>query len=127
MQLTQKEIEDCEKDAGKRLQIKALAPYKPTKKQGYKKYIPIIHRKNKPNAILWLVANYPNIKDSIIQKLIGTTKSTIHKIREKTYSGYKELVPKNPVSLNLCSKEDLEDIIKKIEAKTVHQNSQQEN
>ena len=64
-------------------------------------------RKNKPEAILWLVLNYKHINDYQIAKLLNTTTNTIKSIRSKSYWNYKNLSPKNPVTLNLCSEEDL--------------------
>ena len=77
------------------------------------KYIPLSRRGDKPNAVAWIVKNHPELKDSQISKLIGTTKSTIEKIRSRTHWNILNITSKHPVLLNICSKEDLEkEIIK---------------
>ena len=40
-------------------------------------------RQDRPNAILWLLKNHPELKDSQIMRLVGTTKPTIIAIRER--------------------------------------------
>ena len=49
------------------------------------RYTPVSRRQDRPNAILWLVRNHPELKDSQIMRLVGTTKSTIQAIRERTH------------------------------------------
>jgi hypothetical protein len=44
-------------------------------------------------------------------KLIGTTKNTIQTIKNKTYKGMKNLKPRSPVILGLCTNEQLENTI----------------
>ena len=48
----------------------------PKKKKG-PRYTPVSRRQDRPNAILWLVRNHPELKDAQIMRLVGTTKSTI--------------------------------------------------
>ena len=38
-----------------------------------------------PNAVLWLLRNHPELKDSQIMRLVGTTKPTIAQIRDRTH------------------------------------------
>lgn len=71
-------------------------------------------RKNKPEAILWLVLNYKYINDYQIAKLLGTTTNTVQAIRSKSYWNYKNLSPKNPITLDLCSQEKLSELINNI-------------
>ena len=61
-----------------------------------------------PNAILWLVRNHPELKDSQIMRLVGTTKSTIDAIRDRTHWNAANLTPMDPVTLGLCSQIDLD-------------------
>lgn len=75
-------------------------------------------RKAKPEAILWVVANYPDINDYQISKLLSTTTTTVKNIRAKTYWNYKNLTAKNPVNLGLVEEEVLSKLIessKKVE------------
>ena len=65
-------------------------------------------RQDRPNAILWLVRNHPELKDSQIMRLVGTTKATIQSIRERTHWNASTLTPLDPVTLGLCSQIDLD-------------------
>ena len=68
-------------------------------------------RSEKPAAILWILKHCPEIIDSQICKLVGTTKPTIAKIRDGVYSDMAELKPKNPVAIGLCTEKDLENAL----------------
>ena len=48
------------------------------------RYTPVSRRQDRPNAVLWLLRNHPELKDSQIMRLVGTTKPTITQIRERT-------------------------------------------
>jgi hypothetical protein len=72
------------------------------------RYTPVSRRQDRPNAILWLVRNHPELKDSQIMRLVGTTKSTIAAIRERTHWNSANLTPLDPVTLGLCSQIDLD-------------------
>jgi uncharacterized protein len=72
------------------------------------RYTPVSRRQDRPNAILWLVRNHPELKDSAIMRLVGTTKSTISAIRERTHWNAASLAPMDPVTLGLCSQIDLD-------------------
>ncbi|MDX2050135.1 MAG: cell cycle transcriptional regulator TrcR [Rickettsiaceae bacterium] len=110
-QLTKEEIERCAKDPSATLEIsKTSLPVTQKKKSG-SKYTPMARRNDKPDAIFWLLRNCPNIDDKHILKLIGTTKSTIHAIREKEHWNIKNIKPKDPVLLGLCSQVDLDKIL----------------
>jgi hypothetical protein len=74
-------------------------------------------RKNKPEAILWLITNYNKINDYQIAKLLNTTANTVKSIRSKTYWNYKNLSPKNPVTIELCTEDALSKIIQNIKEK----------
>jgi hypothetical protein len=76
-------------------------------KQG-PRYTPVSRRQDRPNAILWLLRNHPELKDSQIMRLVGTTKSTIQAIRERTHWNAANLSPLDPVTLGLCSQIDLD-------------------
>ena len=65
-------------------------------------------RQDRPNAILWLIRNHPELKDAQIMRLVGTTKSTIAGIRDRTHWNAASLTPLDPVTLGLCSQIDLD-------------------
>lgn len=108
-QLTREEIERVEKDGKTRLKLaerKVRVPEQKTKRGP--RYTPVSRRQDRPNAILWLIRNHPELKDSQIMRLVGTTKSTILGIRERTHWNAANLQPLDPVTLGLCSQIDLD-------------------
>ena len=108
-QLTREEIKAAEADPNHRLHIaepKVRLPEAKPKKGP--RYTPVSRRQDRPNAILWLVRNHGELKDSQIMRLVGTTKSTIQAIRERTHWNSANLTPLDPVTLGLCSQIDLD-------------------
>ena len=108
-QLTREEIEKGEKDPEYKLKIaerKVRVPEQTTKRGP--RYTPVSRRQDRPNAILWLIRNHPELKDAQIMRLVGTTKSTIQGIRERTHWNAASLQPLDPVTLGLCSQIDLD-------------------
>jgi len=108
-QLTREEIKAAEADPNHRLHLaepKTRLPEAKPKKGP--RYTPVSRRQDRPNAILWLVRNHPELKDSQIMRLVGTTKSTIAAIRERTHWNSANLTPLDPVTLGLCSQIDLD-------------------
>src|SRR5258708_1188467 len=80
----------------------------PIKKTRGPRYTPLSRRQDRPNAILWLIRNHPELKDAQIMRLVGTTKSTIQGIRGRTHWNAATLSPLDPVTLGLCSQLDLD-------------------
>ncbi len=108
-QLTREEIQCAEKDGEYRLHManpKVRVPE--AKRKRGPRYTPVSRRQDRPNAILWLIRNHPELKDSQIMRLVGTTKSTIQSIRERTHWNAAGLQPLDPVTLGLCSQLDLD-------------------
>jgi hypothetical protein len=106
-------IDACSLDPTKPL---ILPPYnaismKLASQQSKTKYVTMTKKKDKPDAIAWILKNHPYVSDGQIIKLIGTTKNTIQSIRDKTYKGTKTLKPRNPVVLGMCNSEQLENMI----------------
>ena len=108
-QITREEIAAAEKDPEHRLQIASSKVRVPEfKKPRGARYTPLSRRQDRPNAILWLVRNHSELKDAQIMRLVGTTKSTIQGIRERTHWNAAQLQPLDPVTLGLCSQIDLD-------------------
>jgi hypothetical protein len=109
-QLTRDEIEVAEADHSHKLKLAdpkvRLPEAKVTGKGG--RYTPVSRRQDRPNAILWLVRNHPELKDAQIMRLVGTTKSTITSIRDRTHWNSAGLQPMDPVTLGLCSQIQLD-------------------
>ena len=112
-ELTQNEITKCEKNQKLKLSIKnSDIPIPNTKTKG-SRYTPLSKRADKPNGIYWFIKNIPNIPDSKICKLIGTTKKTVQSIRDRSYWNIQGIRAQNPQELGLCSREELQKIIEK--------------
>ena len=107
-QLTRDEIVRAEKDANHRLKLAPPKVRVPEAKRKGPRYTPVSKRQDRPNAILWLVRNHPELKDPAISRLVGTTKHTIEQIRERTHWNSANLQPMDPVTLGLCSQIDLD-------------------
>lgn len=107
-QLSREEIARAEKDINYRLKLSEPKVRVPEAKRKGPRYTPLSKRQDRPNAILWLVRNHPELKDAQISRLIGTTKSTIEQIRDRTHWNSANLQPMDPVTLGLCSQIDLD-------------------
>ncbi|TFF25011.1 DUF1013 domain-containing protein [Jiella endophytica] len=107
-QLSRDEIERGEKDEKHRLKLAPPKVRVPESKRKGPRYTPVSKRQDRPNAILWLVRNHPEMKDAQISRLVGTTKNTIEQIRERTHWNSANLQPMDPVTLGLCSQIDLD-------------------
>jgi hypothetical protein len=114
-QLTREEIAHAEKDSSHKLHLaesKVQLPPLPQTRKG-PRYTPVSRRHDRPNAVLWLLRNHPELKDSQIMRLVGTTKPTIAQIRDRTHWNSAQLTPQDPVTLGLCSQIDLDAEVKK--------------
>ncbi|MGL4325718.1 MAG: DUF1013 domain-containing protein [Beijerinckiaceae bacterium] len=108
-QVTREDIERAEKEPGyrmKKLVSKVVVP-EMTRRKG-PRYTPLSRRQDRPNAILWLVKNHPELKDAAIMRLVGTTKATIAQIRDRTHWNAAQLQPMDPVTLGLTSQIELD-------------------
>lgn len=107
-QLTKLEIQRCEVNPQAVLNL-CTVERKEFRKQ--KAYVPLAKRKEIPNAVLWIVKHHPQVSDVSISRLLATTKDTVKKIREGAYWDYKNLFPKDPVLLALCSQNALDTML----------------
>ncbi len=108
-QLTREEIAKAEANPDSKLRISEPKVKLPeAKKRKGPKYTPLSRRHDRPNAILWLLRNHPELKDAQIMRLVGTTKTTIEQVRERTHWNSAQLQPTDPVALGLCTQIDLD-------------------
>src|SRR5437016_6232231 len=108
-QLTRDQVEQAEKNPEFKLTVNdSTVGLPPPKSKKGPRYTPVSRRQDRPNAILWLVRNHAELKDAQIMRLVGTTKSTIAAIRERTHWNAPNLQPMDPVTLGLCSQIDLD-------------------
>lgn len=107
-QLTREEIENCERNADRNLELMVNPAAKGEKKRRGPKYTPLSKRQDKPSAILWLVKFHPELTDGQISKLVGTTKNTIQSIRQRSHWNINNIQPLDPVALGLCKQVELD-------------------
>ena len=107
-QLSKEEIERCESDPNERLRLLSTAHPAPMSRGKGPRYTPISKRQDKPDAISWLLKSHPELSETQISRLLGTTKATIAAIRDRTHWNSPNIKPRNPVSIGLCSQADLE-------------------
>jgi hypothetical protein len=112
-QVTRDELEKAAADPGYRMKMLESTVRMPETKRRGPRYTPVSKRQDRPNAILWLVRNHPELKDSQIIRLVGTTKPTIQAIRDRTHWNSATLTPTDPVTLGLCSQLELDMEVRK--------------
>lgn len=112
-QLTKDEIDRCSKDPKAKLQLASpkIILEKPKSKR---KYTPIAKRRERPDAIAWILKYYPDLPDNVICSLVSTTKSTVQSIRNKTHSRMTDIHPKDPVLLGFCTQIDLDRAVERM-------------
>jgi hypothetical protein len=108
-QLTREQIEEAEKNPKARLKMAPPKHKMPAVKQKKApRYTPVSKRQDKPDAVYWILRNHPEFTDADIIKLIGTTKATIQKIRERSHWNATNIKAVDPVTLGLCSQLELD-------------------
>lgn len=110
-ELTMEEIEKGQKDPNYSLQM-MKGPDQVRRTKG-PRYTPVSKRQDKPDGIAWIIRNHPEVSDGAIGKLIGTTRTTIQAIRERSHWNIANIVPKDPVTLGLCSQRELDALVAK--------------
>jgi hypothetical protein len=89
-QLTREEIQRCEADSEARLQMARQVSHLPKSKAKGGRYTPVSKRNDRPDV-----------------KLLGTTKETIAKVRDRTHWNSANIKPRDPVILGLCTQGEL--------------------
>lgn len=112
--LTREEIERGEKNPDyklKALEQKRLDLPQPKKRGG--RFTPVARRQYRPDAVAWFLRHHPEVPDSQVAKLIGTTKTTIEQVRNRTHWNAASIKPVDPVSLGLCTQIELDAVVAK--------------
>jgi hypothetical protein len=110
--LSREEIAKGEKDES--YELKPLEQKRidlPQVKKRGARYTPIARRQDRPDAIAWFLKNHPEVADSKIVKLIGTTKSTIEQVRNRTHWNSNQIKPVDPVTIGLCTQIELDGVV----------------
>ena len=124
-QLTREEIEESSKDINRPLTLnKKTLDIKSEKKSN--RYVPLSKREDRPQAVLWLTKNYPQLSDGQIVKLVGSTTKTVDLIRNKRYWNSSNLSSKDPVVSNLCSQADIKNALDKADRKAARKKKETE-
>jgi hypothetical protein len=116
-ELTKDEIARCEADPAAHLRLQVHNRPQPVTRVGGPRYTPVAKRQDRPDAIAWLLKNHPELQDSQIAKLIGSTKSTIQAIRDRTHWNSANIKQRDPITLGLCSLRDLNAAVEKARQK----------
>jgi len=106
-QLTHAEIDRCQADPSAQLEAAKQDLPQPAKRTKGPRYTPVAKRQDKPDGIAWLARHHPELKDSQIAKLIGTTKNTIQSVRDRSHWNSPNIRPRDPVLLGLCGQGEL--------------------
>lgn len=110
-ELTMEEIEKGQRDPNYVMKMQK-GPEQVRRTKG-PRYTPVSKRQDKPDGIAWILRNHPEVSDGAISKLIGTTRTTIAAIRDRTHWNIGNIVPKDPVTLGLCSQRELDALVSK--------------
>ena len=125
-QLTKEEIELSSKDNSRPLNLTVQDIEISNDEKKIKKYVPLSKRQDRPEAVLWLTKNYPQLSDGQIAKLVGSTKNTVSLIRGKNYWNSQNLSSKDPVVSNLCSQIDIQKAVEKADRRIARQKKEKE-
>ncbi len=113
-QLSREELDAAEKNAGHRLKAQKSRHaelLKPVKKSP--RYTPVSRRQDRPDAIAWFLRNHPEVPDSQIARLLGTTKATIDQVRSRSHWNTANIKPVDPVTLGLSTQLELDAMVRK--------------
>ena len=117
-ELTLEEINKCEKDNSLILKIiEDKIPLSSDSKKKKRSFTPASRRVMIPDAIAWLAKHYPELKDSQISKLVGTTKNTINSVKNREHWNMQNISPRDPVLLSLCKQSELSAAVTKARSK----------
>jgi hypothetical protein len=104
-QLSQDEIDRCSADPKARLKLTRPDIPLPSARPKGPRYTPISKRNDRPDAIAWLLKHHPELSDAQIAKLVGTTKTTINAVRDRSHWNASNIKPRHPIELGMCSAE----------------------
>lgn len=116
-ELSQEEIDKAQEKPAYRMAMTKNSLPKPRGRTKGPRYTPISKRGDKPDGISYLLKMFPDLTDSQIIRLIGTTKNTINNIRERTHINISNIKPRNPVELGLCKQDEIEKAVERSQKK----------
>jgi uncharacterized protein len=110
-ELTLEEIERGQNDPAYKLRMQK-APDQAVRTKG-PRYTPVSKRQDKPDGVAWLLRNHPELSDGQIGKLIGTTRTTIQALKDRSHWNISNIQPKDPVTLGLTTQRELDAAVAK--------------
>jgi hypothetical protein len=113
-QLSREELDAAQRDQNYRMKAQKSRHaelLKPVKKAP--RYTPVSRRQDRPDAIAWFLRNHPEVADSQIARLLGTTKATIDQVRNRTHWNSANIKPVDPVTLGLATQLELDAVVRK--------------
>jgi hypothetical protein len=117
-QIDRENLKRAEADPRVRLKLlRKAAALAPEPRRKGPRYTPLSKRQDRPAAIAWLVRYHPELPDSAIVKLVGTTKTTIAAVRDRSHWNSANIRPVDPVALGLCKQTELDEAVRKAAAK----------
>ncbi|HYD04431.1 MAG TPA: cell cycle transcriptional regulator TrcR [Reyranella sp.] len=122
-QLTKEEIKRAEGDPNARLKLSPRDVPMPVARSKGPRYTPVAKRQDRPDAIAWLLKVHPELQDSQVAKLVGSTKSTVQSVRDRTHWNMQNVRPRDPVTLGLCTLKDLNDAVDKARRKAAREDA----
>ena len=122
-ELSKEEIERCQADPTARLKMAGRDLPMPVSRPKGPRYTPVAKRQDRPDAIAWLLKNHPELGDSQIGRLVGTTKNTIAAVRDRTHWNSSNIKQRDPVTLGLCSHADLTAAVQKAQRRVAREAS----
>jgi hypothetical protein len=120
-QLSLEEIKRCENDPRARLKMTKNDLPQPVARTKGARYTPVSKRGEKPDAIAYLIKNFPELLDAQVARLLGTTKETIAKVRDRSHWNASNIKPHSPILLGLCKQADLEAAVKRAQRRVARE------
>ena len=113
-QLSREELDKAQADQAYRMKASKSRHSELLKpKKGGPRYTPVSRRQDRPDAIMWFVKNHPEVADSQIAKVLGTTKATIDSVRDRTHWNAAAIKPVDPVTLGLVGQLELDEVVRR--------------
>ena len=122
-QLAKDEIKRCEADSSAVLKLTLRDSPEPVARSKGPRYTPVAKRQDRPDAIAWLLKIHPELQDSQVAKLVGSTKSTVLSVKDRSHWNMQNVRPRDPVTLGLCTLKDLNDAVDKARRKAAREDA----
>jgi hypothetical protein len=113
-QLLREELDVAQGNAAYRMRMQKSRHaelLKPQKKAP--RYTPVSRRQDRPDAIAWFLRHHPEVSDSQMCKILGTTKATIDQVRNRSHWNTGNIKPVDPVTLGLVGQLELDAVVRK--------------